>query len=245
MATVLSGISNIPNRILEWFGVKIVSIRLSEARTILGLDRFDIGTILDIGANEGSLAREKYAVIFPKATIHCFEPSPTVYPRLEKVAADSCGKIFAHNLAIGDVAGKLSFNSLPDLHQASSLLPATKLTNSLYPQTSRVDCVEVSVKTLDDVVEGLKPAILDDLLIKVDVQGFEERVIRGGQATFSRARACILEVMVDQLYEGQSNFRDIFLALDRLKFEFVGTFDQQCDADGHVIYFDAVFVRRT
>jgi len=100
------------------------------------------------------------------------------------------------------------------------------------------------VRRLDDVAPALAPPIEDDLLVKIDVQGFEDRVIRGGRTTIARARACIVEVQLVKLYEGQPSFRDIFLEMDSLRFDYVGNLDQYFGPSGGVLYFDAVFLKR-
>jgi hypothetical protein len=102
----------------------------------------------------------------------------------------------------------------------------------------------VQIRTLDEVVPDLVPVIEPDVFVKMDVQGFEDRVIRGGRKTLSVARAVLLEVLIDQLYVGQATFRDLFILLDELGFSFVGTFHQNCDpATGRVVYLDAVFLK--
>jgi hypothetical protein len=90
-----------------------------------------------------------------------------------------------------------------------------------------------------DVSNILKP----EILIKLDVQGYEDRVIRGGMNLFKRSKACILEIILDQLYHEQASFRDIFLLLDELGYCYSGNFDQVCDNDGRIIYVDSLFVR--
>ena len=84
---------------------------------------------------------------------------------------------------------------------------------------------------------------LAEIVIKMDVQGYEDRVIRGGRETFAKAKAVILEVCLDPLYEHQANFKEIMVLLDDLGFHYAGNLDQNCDKDGHVIFLDAVFVK--
>jgi FkbM family methyltransferase len=229
-------------RIAKAFKCPLTGQRLAES-TQLGLTEIAFGTIIDIGANEGQLALT-YAKLFPLAQIHCFEPTPEIFMTLRENTAQFGGKITAHNFAVGDQKGTLTFNLLPNLHAASSLLSATKLTNDLYPKTGTIRKIDVQVVRLDDYLKEARIALSENTLIKVDVQGYEARVIQGGKRSFGHAKACIIEVMVDTLYSEQSKFSDIFLALHKLDFEFVGTLEQAYGTNGHVIYFDAVFVKR-
>ncbi len=88
------------------------------------------------------------------------------------------------------------------------------------------------------------PDALDDILVKLDVQGYEDRVIRGAQNIFQRAKVCVLEVSLDPLYSRQASFKDIFLLLDSLRFRYAGNLSQIYGDDGHVVFFDAVFVKQ-
>ena len=63
-----------------------------------------------------------------------------------------------------------------------------------------------------------------------------------GATTLRRARAVVLEVNIDPLYEGQASFRELFGILDELGYHYAGNQEQAVAADGHVIYLDAVFL---
>jgi len=82
-----------------------------------------------------------------------------------------------------------------------------------------------------------------EILIKLDVQGYEDRVINGGREIFKMAKACILEVCLDKLYEGQTEFFKITELLYGLGFKYAGNLNQTYADDGHVIFIDAVFMR--
>jgi FkbM family methyltransferase len=176
------------------------------------------------------------------AVIHSFEPSPDAYPDLETRAHASAGRHVAHNFGIGDRAETLVLHSAVDALPASSLLTSTEENTAAFPQTAKTRDLTVEIKTLDEIAGALDPAIEDDLLVKIDVQGYEDRVIRGGRKTIGRARAVIVEVQNAYLYEGQPTFRDIFMLLDVLGFVFSGVLDQFADNNGRVLYFDAVFM---
>ena len=75
--------------------------------------------------------------------------------------------------------------------------------------------------------------------------GYEDRVIAGGKRLFELAAACILEVSLDSLYEGQAEFMELLTMLDGLGFRYGGNLEQSYDQDGHCIYLDAVFRRKT
>jgi len=125
---------------------------------------------------------------------------------------------------------------------SSSLLRSTAACETLYPFTRNQVAVSVPMTTLDRVF-GHPPPLWPDTLIKLDVQGYEDRVISGGPETFRNARACLVEVSLDVLYEKQAAFKDIVLLLDNLGYRYAGNMEQICAKDGHVIYLDALFVK--
>jgi len=57
------------------------------------------------------------------------------------------------------------------------------------------------------------------------------------------AKASILEVCLDKLYEGQAEFKEITELLYELGFKYAGNLNQTYADDGHVIFIDAVFVK--
>lgn len=218
--------------------------RFNDARILwLGLPDRPIHTVLDIGACRGGFASEILMPRFPQATIHSFEPSPLAFAALKEMAWRSGGRIVAHHFGLGEREETLPFHSSVDSLPSSSLLPATERNREEFPQTARTEPFEVSVKVLDEVAPSLD--IEDELLVKIDVQGFEDRVLRGGRETIARAVACIIEIQTAVLYEGQPSFRDIFLLMDQMGFDFSGILEQFVGRDGGILYYDAVFIKKT
>lgn len=228
-----------------WIGFSVVPTAQISSGNWLGLREYPIRTILDIGANRGLWALQAHRG-FPEATIHAFEPLPDVFDELKSVADGSGGKIVAHNYGLGEKSGQSTFEVSVNFRATSSILTMTDITHELFPGSYEKKPITIDVNTLDEIIPTLIPAFEPDLLIKMDVQGFEDRIIRGGMETFGSARAVLLEVLIDELYEGQAEFSAIFKLLDGLNFVFVGTYDQYCDPKtGRVVFLDAVFVKKS
>jgi FkbM family methyltransferase len=150
-------------------------------------------------------------------------------------------RIVLYNLALGEKKEQMKLHQHVRHSPSSSLLASTQHNRMMYPFTDQQVCVPVQVDTLDHVMQEV--SLLPETLIKIDVQGYEDRVIRGGRDTFSRASAVILEVCHDKLYENQANFKDLVMMLHDLGFHYAGNLEQNYDRDGHVIFLDAVFVK--
>lgn len=225
-------------------GFDIISLHKQPSHTLLGLRSSPIHTILDIGANTGQFARY-IRDIFPKARLYCFEPLPTPYRELTDWAKQQGnGVVTTFNLALGQKEGVIKMFMHTEHSPSSSLLASTDLNQALFPQTSLQQMVDVQLTTLNHISQQLSAELIDDILIKLDVQGYENRVIYGGEELFKRAKAVILEVCLDELYTDQASFKELLLQLDSCGFQYEGNLSQIYAQDGHVIYFDAIFVKK-
>ena len=100
----------------------------------------------------------------------------------------------------------------------------------------------VSLMTLDKALTAVSSKLDREVLIKIDVQGYEDRVIKGGGRIFEIGKACILEINIEHLYAGQANIKDIMLMLYDCGYKYIGNLKQTYNQNGHVIFLDAVFL---
>ena len=223
-------------------GFDVIRLHRSPQRTLLGLAGLDIGAVIDVGANQGQFAR-LISGFFPRAQLYCFEPLPDPFQRLSAWAQTQNGRVHCFQVALGDQEGEVEMHLHEQHTPSSSLLAATDTCHRLYPQTRAERVVSVRVSTLDleltDVVESLPPG----MLLKLDVQGFEDRVLRGAEHVLGKCKAVVLEVCVDPLYEGQADFFSLAGLLQKSGFRYAGNLDQAYGEDGRVVFLDAVFVR--
>jgi len=198
-----------------------------------------IQTVFDIGANTGQFARAIHEVI-PHAFIYSFEPLPDCFGELQKLA-QKMETFQAFNTALDDRSGAaVIYRS--EWSPSSSLRPMAQLHKENFPHTAGMSSQAIQVRRLDAYADELD--IKDNVLIKLDVQGYEDKVIAGGKRLLQRAKILIVETSMEPLYEGQPLFRDIFTTLDRLCFTYKGTLSQMpSPIDGRVLYTDAVFTR--
>ena len=196
-------------------------------------------TILDIGANTGTFSapmRER----FPRAQIYAFEPLPDCFKQLEYTMAGD-KKFTAFNVALGERSGEATIQR-SSFHPSSSLLPMSPLHKALYPKSAVHTPERIQIQSLDEVrstIDLEKP-----LLIKIDVQGFEGSVIRGGKIAIAEADVLIVETSFVQLYEGQPLFGDILTLVRELGFCYSGRIESHYDErTGQLIYEDSVFTK--
>ena len=83
------------------------------------------------------------------------------------------------------------------------------------------------------------------VLLKLDVEGYEERALAGSAAVLSHVDYVLLEVSFQKLYEGQAEFERIHTLLVDHGFQYAGNMDQVLSPmDESVTIADALFVRR-
>ena len=103
---------------------------------------------------------------------------------------------------------------------------------------------------IEDRRQGICPARYDEMelsektLLKIDVQGYEDRVLRGATRTLERVHYVIVEVSVGPLYDGQAQFHTIYEFLVQSGFSYMGNMEQlSSPMDGSILQVDSLFGR--
>jgi FkbM family methyltransferase len=204
------------------------------------LQAFRFATVLDIGASVGDFAFT-IRPLLPDAQIYSFEPLPDCY-QLMLDHLKGAAKFEAFNLALGEQSGELEFQRSGH-SPSSSFLKMAASHKTAYPASADNRAVQVRMERLDDLAARL--VLTEPMLVKIDVQGYEDHVLRGGQQTMQRASAVIIETSFEPLYEDQPLFSDVYSWLAAQGFTYVGGLDQLCDPyDQRPLQQDGLFVRR-
>jgi FkbM family methyltransferase len=199
-----------------------------------------IRTVLDIGANVGRFAITARK-LFPEAHIYAFEPLPDCLAKAKQVMHGD-PRFTPVNVGLGLEQGEAAFHRNA-ASPSSSFLKVTRTHTSSYPGTGDTTEVRVPVDTLDRLASSFDFAT--PMLVKIDVQGFEEQVLRGGEATIRRASVLLVETSFETLYEGQALFDSLHTLLRGWGFDFKGNFDQaHAPDDGRILQADSLFVRQ-
>ena len=204
------------------------------------LKGMNIRTILDVGANTGQFASQSQRLL-PDAMLYSFEPLEDCYNELLKKMGH-LPKFRAFNFALGDKNGQADIYR-NDYTPSSSLLAMEELHKQAFPSTSHATVQKIQVKRLDDILDDLD--IVENVLIKLDVQGTEDKVIMGGERLLSRASILIVETSFQPLYQGQPLFDDIYEMLRQRAFVYAGSEDTLRNPnDGSILQCDSVFCRQ-
>jgi FkbM family methyltransferase len=237
----LMGLAQLVVRAAAMLGMHVSRLSKQPFTTVMGRIYRPIDLILDIGANEGQFAREMRAK-FPHAHIISVEPLPGPFATLASWAKAD-GNATALNLALGEAEAVLQINVHLDHSTSSSLLATHAEGLDTFPEMTRQHSAETPVRRLDDVLAEINRAVGENTLLKLDVQGFEEMVLRGAPKTLERVGALLTEVCIDPLYEGQAEFFALCRIAREAGLRYAGNYSQYCAKDGHVIFLDAFFAR--
>lgn len=132
--------------------------------------------VYDIGAADGAWTRQAMEY-WPESTYVCFEPLIERKNDLDALKASHPEQIHVKSIGLGDADGELSFGVSDFLWDSSFAYSGA---------TSRV----VPVRRLDGLIEA---GMLLPSFIKIDVQGFEKRVLDGGQEAMRHADLILME----------------------------------------------------
>lgn len=213
--------------------------RIPRYRPFAWLQDWEIRTVLDVGANIGQFSAMIHEAL-PQARVYSFEPLADCCKQLKKTMAGVSG-FQAFDFALGDTTGRMQIHR-SDAPESSSLLPMGQLHKKAFPHTAQTRLETIEIRRLDDVAGDLQ--IDENLLIKVDVQGTEDKVIAGGERTFARAAALIMETTFVPLYQGQVMFDAIYDRFRRMGFTYMGTEHIVRDPQtGRVLQCDSLFLR--
>jgi FkbM family methyltransferase len=199
-----------------------------------------IGTVLDVGANEGQFIKVAQA-LFPRAPILAFEPNPHLMPPLERLlSAPKSGAVFP--LACGRESA-VSPLYLTKFSPSASLLRPTALRIPDFPGAEIGDTIQAEVERLDEVVRSCELA-RPPYLLKIDVQGFEWEVLQGATGILPDVAVILCEVNAEDFYVGQAGFEQIYVFMREHGFKLVDLGEPiRARATEEVLYFDLAFLK--
>jgi FkbM family methyltransferase len=172
---------------------------------------------LDVGANSGQFAC-KLRLAGYNGRIVSFEPVDGPYRELTKFAKRDDQWCTAQ-MALGDRTENTTIH-VSSASTMSSLLPQTSFCREKHPEAKCVADQVVSVKRLDEVFHDYV-GVGDQVLLKIDTQGFERAVLDGASAVIAHIRGIYLEVSFKALYEGEATVAEMIERLSRDGFTLV------------------------
>lgn len=226
------------------FGIDIRRYRpeaTETGRLATMLGHHGVNLVLDVGANvgqfAGSLRRAGYT-----GRIMSFEPLAQAHGSLRASARRDSQWTVAPRMAIGDHAGQIEIH-VSGNSVSSSVLDMLESHATSAPASKYVASERVTISTLDAVVAGeLGPGVAP--FLKIDTQGYEDKVLDGATQVLQKVRGLQLELSFLPLYEGQQLFDSLIERLRSLGFSPWGIWPGFCDPNsGRMLQVDVVLFR--
>ncbi len=131
--------------------------------------------IFDVGANIGDTVLHFAKMLNNTGKVYGFEPVPALFERLKKnVALNNFTNIVINNIALSDKKADLFFN-LPAAQNSGGIF----LSNTATDNTKKVLAVSMDDFCFENKIEKLN-------VIKIDVEGFELKVLQGATETLKK-----------------------------------------------------------
>lgn len=197
--------------------------------------------VVDIGANEGQFARDLRLMGYA-GNILSIEPIEACHARLHAFASHDPNWEVGPRCCIGETTGEVLLNVAANT-ESSSLLGIEEKHIEAEPASVYVRKEPVSMRRLDDLLSerGVK---LSTVFLKLDVQGYESRVLDGAPCTLEVCRGVYLELSLCQLYVGQPEWREMIDRLESHGLTLWGVQNGFTDPrDGRSLQVDALFIR--
>jgi FkbM family methyltransferase len=193
--------------------------RLLRYRQVSAFHGLDVRTVLYVGANRGQ-ELPLLLTAFPAAHVHCFEPAPATAQDLER-AWGTHPRVTVWRFALADRDGEAAFNTSASHDQANSLRPPDEAMDSVWPGVDGWSSETIAVRRLDGWWDDA--GVRGDVVLKMDVQGAEDLVLRGAGRRLEEVRAVITELAVTPTYVGAPRAEDVHHLLRDAGFRYGGS----------------------
>ncbi|MGA2030499.1 MAG: FkbM family methyltransferase [Verrucomicrobiota bacterium] len=214
-------------------GLKPLFDYVESRSRLIGVRDMPIKTVFDVGANVGKMSR-LYRRIFPEAMIYSIEPVPACYEILSSWAETQNGQVKTFNLAMGQESGQtcMWWNQVH--------LGGSSLVKSRFQSKNGAE-IQIQIETLDRLAAKLD--LRDEILVKIDTEGYDLEVIRGGSELLRRASVVIVEIILVEAPGETPHFGQFMNVLGDMGYMFRG-----CIGFGFVegvpMGCDAVFIKQ-
>jgi FkbM family methyltransferase len=233
---------NLFKNLLKYFGYQLFPYPdPDQTRRIKIVNNYDINLLLDIGANDGQYVRDMRELGYDGKIIS-FEPMITPFVCLQKSASiDENWEVY--NLGLGD-RNMISKINVAGNSGSSSILNMLPVHVDNSPESQFIGEEKINIKTVDSVVNDFNIES-KNLMMKIDVQGYEMNVLKGAKNSLQFVRILQLEMSLIPLYQGETLFYEMIEYLRKNDFDLVSIENGFSNrTTGELLQVDGIFINR-
>ena len=135
--------------------------------------------VLDIGSNIGYYSKF-FSSLVPNGHVYSFEPEKCNYAKLKK-RLKNYKNVTSINMAVGAKSEKINIYISEKLNVDHRTYSAPELLSTKSRKFESIDCISI-----DDFFSGEK--IINNLFIKIDIQGYDFFAIKGAKKIISQSK---------------------------------------------------------
>jgi FkbM family methyltransferase len=166
-----------------------------------------VKTVFDIGANKGQFAESLRRDGF-KGKIISFEPMSEAHKIISNRSRNDDNWIIHERCALGSIEDVVEIN-IAENSGSSSILPMLSAHLNSAPDSKYIGKETINQILFDKIYKDYWNG-LDQFFLKIDTQGYENEVMKGAENGLKYAKGVQLEISFDELYENQTNYKEIF-----------------------------------
>lgn len=183
------------------------------------IDRFGVDCVIDVGANRGQYHDLLRRSVGYGGLIASVEPIGALAESLRQRAAKEDDRWHIHQAAMGAAAGEAVFNVMEKDVYSSLLQPAADTPDAHAGGNTVRSRETVRIDTLDRHVAALEQQFHPrGWFLKLDTQGYDLEVVKGGASSIERMAAVQTEASFRPLYEGMPTWRETVACFEALGF---------------------------
>jgi FkbM family methyltransferase len=202
------------------------------------IDARNINLLIDVGANTGQYATMMRDYGY-KGKIVSFEPLFDAYEKLTQISKND-PLWESLNYALGK-RNEDSYINVAGNSYSSSILEMLDAHIESAPESKYIDRQKIAIKKLDEVFQEVCGQD-SNIMLKMDVQGYEKEVLDGAKSSLNFIDIIQLEMSILPLYKNELTLCEMINYLSSLNFELFSLENGYFDSDsGQLLQVDGIF----
>ena len=239
---MITFLKTLVNGFLRIFNLQLSFYKKPIKRYSRIINNFNIDIVFDVGANDGEFGSIVLDEGF-KGTMISFEPVSIAHEKLKLKAKNYKNWIVHQRVALGNETGTTTINIAGNNAASSSILEMGSTHIKSAPYSQYISSEEVNIIKLDSIFNDyVAPG--NEVMVKIDVQGYEEHVLLGASNILNKVRVIKLECSLKSLYDGDKTYDFYFDWLIDKGYRLFDVDPGHIDGNtGQLLQFDAIFVK--